>query len=389
MELEFYFEPIDKSNYPFIKGQNSIAEKITIFNSDVYSKIESFNIALIGLQDDRNSSNKGTSKAAPLIRKHLYSLFLHNGNTSILDLGNLKNGKTVDDTYRALQDVVIYLQTKNIIPIIFGASQDMMFPISKTLKELLADFSISTIDSRLDSGNIDELHNQSVVKFIENEVIPDSYCTIGTQNYLIPQNELTFFEERAFKTFRLGKIRENIKKSEPLLRNAHFTTFDISAVRQCDAPGNRQFSPNGLTSEEICQLAKYSGISEKTCCYFLCECNPEIDFNEQTSVLSAHILWHIIDSISNRKGDYPHESIDELNKYMVNTEEFGSFFVFYKSLKTDRWWIEIINEVENTTKLTPCNYDDYLNACQNVIPDIYLQERDRQIKKKTKIIETY
>ena len=43
MELEFYFEPIDKSNYPFIKGQNSIAEKITIFNSDVYSKIESFN----------------------------------------------------------------------------------------------------------------------------------------------------------------------------------------------------------------------------------------------------------------------------------------------------------------------------------------------------------
>ena len=49
--------------------------------------------------------------------------------------------------------------------------------------------------------------------------------------------------------------------------------------------------------------------------------------------------------------------------------------VFYKSNKTERWWIEVTifgSEVNNKLKrhtLLPCTHQDYLDACNNVVPE--------------------
>ena len=48
--------------------------------------------------------------------------------------------------------------------------------------------------------------------------------------------------------------------------------------------------------------------------------------------------------------------------------------VFYKSDKTDRWWIEIpfISNGHNKLKrntLLPCSYDEYLGACNQELPE--------------------
>jgi hypothetical protein len=43
-----------------------------------------------------------------------------------------------------------------------------------------------------------------------------------------------------------------------LLRDADLVSFDISAVKQSEAPASRFASPNGLAAEDACQLARYA-----------------------------------------------------------------------------------------------------------------------------------
>jgi formiminoglutamase len=387
MELELYFEPPKEVIAKKSNGRNTIAEFVTFYSPELLKKIQEFSIVLIGIKDERNSTNTGAAESADIVRKYLYTLCNHNSDCKILDLGNLINGKTLDDTYHALQDIVGFLISNNVTPLLFGSSQDMMYPISKALKETFTDLTIACIDSHIDIGIEDELHNHSVLQFIDKKIQPHKIITIGSQSYLVSSSDFEYIEKENHTNFRLGKIREDFKKVEPLIRDSQFIVFDISATRQCDAPGNKFTSPNGLTGEESCQLAKYAGLSEKTKAFFVCEHNPEKDSNEQTAHLVAQLLWHFIDGFYNRKNDYPNESADYLLKYVLNSDEFGTNFIFYKSPKTDRWWIEISND-ENTKQshLTPCNYEDYISACQNTIPDIYLQEISRLKRSKPTII---
>ena len=382
MELELYFE-IPEGIKGKKSGKNTISDVTTYYNPKLLKKLHDFQIAIVGVQDERNTTNIGVSQSANIIRKHFYSLYNHNISCKILDLGNLINGKTVDDTYRALQDIVGFLIENNIIPLVFGSSQDMMYPVCKSLKETIANLTISCIDSQLDVGFKNELHNHSVVKFLDSKIAPHKVILMGSQSYLVSAEEFEYIEKENHTNYRLGKIREDFKKTEPLLRDSHFTVLDLSATRQCDAPGNRGTSPNGLTGEETCQLAKYAGLSEKTQSFLVCECNPLLDIHEQTSHLTAQIMWHFIDGFYNRKNDYPSDTIDNLQKYVLNSDDFGTNFIFFKSTKTDRWWIEITNDEDKSLSyITACNYEDYILACQNSIPDIYLQEKSRIKKSK-------
>jgi len=378
MELELYFEFPENFTITKNSGKNTIADCITLYNPTLLKRLADYPIALIGIKDERNSNNSGVSTSPDIVRQYLYKLYNHNNNCKILDLGNLISGKTLDDTYLALQEIVKFLLDNKITPVLFGSSQDMMYPISKALKEIYSNITISCIDSHIDVGSKEELHNHSSLNFIDHKLNPHKIITIGSQSYLVSLTDFEYIEEKRHTNFRLGKIRDDFKKTEPLLRDSQFTTFDISATRQCDAPGNSFTSPNGLTGEESCQLAKYAGLSEKTKAFFVCEYTPKFDINEQTAHLVAQLLWHFIDGFYTRKNDYPNNSTETLLKYVLNSDEFGTNFIFYKSSKTDRWWIEITNDDDKSQSyLTPCNYEDYISACQNAIPDIYLQEKSR------------
>src|SRR5690606_41163932 len=74
--------------------------------------------------------------------------------------------------------------------------------------------------------------------------------------------------------------------------------------------------------------------------------------------------------------------------YFLNDESYQKFItlvedqelVFYKSTKTQRWWIEIpfLSEINNKLKrhtLLPCMHQDYLYACNNKLPERRSEER--------------
>jgi len=56
--------------------------------------------------------------------------------------------------------------------------------------------------------------------------------------------------------------------------------------------------------------------------------------------------------------------------------------IFYKSKKTDRWWVllESFGADDNkstTNALLPCSENDYKQACNEVIPDRWIKAQKK------------
>lgn len=87
--------------------------------------------------------------------------------------------------------------------------------------------------------------------------------------------------------------------------------------------------------------------------------------------LITQIIWYFIEGYHYRSYEFPFEDKTNYFKYIVLIEE--EELVFYKSNRSERWWIEInlSNNYNKTNKITllPCTYEDYLAACEQEIPE--------------------
>ena len=97
--------------------------------------------------------------------------------------------------------------------------------------------------------------------------------------------------------------------------------------------------------------------------------------------LIAQAIWYIAEGVSLRVKDYPYTPKTQMLKYTVIMDSPINELIFYRSTRSDRWWIELpinANNIQRHT-LIPCLYEDYLAALQNKIPLIFWNA----IKKKT------
>ncbi len=125
---------------------------------------------------------------------------------------------------------------------------------------------IAAVDSVFDLGNTEQdLTSRSYLsKIIMHQ--PNflfNYTNIGYQSYFVDPDAAELMKNLYFDVYRLGKIRDNMNEVEPLVRNADLLSIDVSAIRQSDAPGNGNSSPNGLYGEEMCLITRYAGLSDK------------------------------------------------------------------------------------------------------------------------------
>jgi arginase family enzyme len=101
LDLNDYLNPvsIEKPDSEFLNAQSGIPHSITVHTeSNALKNIGKFRIALIGVPDGRNSPNAGSLKAPDAIRRELYRLARVPGKMKIIDLGNMKQGTTFNDT---------------------------------------------------------------------------------------------------------------------------------------------------------------------------------------------------------------------------------------------------------------------------------------------------
>jgi hypothetical protein len=82
--------------------------------------------------------------------------------------------------------------------------------------------------------------------------------------------------------------------------------------------------------------------------------------------------------VSSRKKDYPFADKNEYTKYTVTLNEGQYDVVFYKSSRSDRWWMEVPYPSKRGAKyqrhfMVSCSYSDYLAACEDEVPDRWWQ----------------
>ncbi len=363
--------------------KNQIGNSITIFkDGDDISNLNEFHLAIIGVEEDRNSfNNKGCKEAPNAIRKSLYQLFNHWNNLKIIDLGNIKNGFGVEDTYFALNKVFMILMRNKIVPIILGGSQDLTYPIYQVYENTGKLVNITSIDSRFDIGQDNEiLNSNSYLSYIilhqPNYLF--NYTNIGYQSYFVDNQSIDLMKQLLFDVHRLGNIKNNIELSEPLIRNADIVSIDISAFNAADAPGIQNNSPNGFSSEDGCKMTRYAGLNPKLTSIGFFEYNPNYDINNLTANTLSQMIWYFIEGFSIRIDDFPVYNSLDFKRYNVKLDGIKEDIVFLCHKISGKWWMDMSFKTNNKEKFErhhyiPCSYEDYELTMQNELPDKWWQ----------------
>ncbi|MEJ2112869.1 MAG: formimidoylglutamase [Flavobacteriaceae bacterium] len=359
-----------------LQAKQTLGRKLKVHsNQNGIPDLEDVQIAIIGVLENRNDINYfGEDFNLDEIRKMFYSLFPGSWKTQIADLGDINKGDSTEDTFFALKTIVSILLTKNIIPIILGGSQDITYANYRAYDSVMPMVNIVNVDSKFDLGDSSKpIKNNSFV----GKIILDqpynlfNYSILGYQTYFNPQEEIDLMERLYFESYRLGEISGDITIVEPVMRDANIVSIDLNSVRASEVSQNQKYSPNGFDGKEICAISRYAGISNKVSSFGIYEYKPSKN-DDNTSMLVAQIIWYFIEGVNFRVKDDDFNNEKHYQKFitLVDSQEL----IFYKSVKTGRWWIEIpfSSKVNNKLKkhtLLPCMHKDYVDACNNTIPE--------------------
>ncbi|WP_428327788.1 formimidoylglutamase [Mucilaginibacter sp.] len=385
MSLSDFFSPIDLKNIVPSTGYytSQLGSKIEHFSVDFPSMEDKTDIAIIGVQEDRNAiNNSGCALGPDYVREKLYRLNEGNYNTKIVDLGNIRQGATVTDTYIALKTVAEELIKNDIIPVIIGGGQDLTYAQYMAYENLEQKVDLVIIDPRFDldddiSPESIEATSESYLNkiFLHDPNFLFNYSNLGYQTYYASQDSLRVMDKLYFDVHRLGELSGNVAITEPVIRNASMISFDMGAIRSSDAMANANAGPNGFYGEEACQIARYAGFNDKLSSIGFYEFNPAYDNNGQTAMLLAQMIWYFIDGVYNRKKDFPLNPKSQYLIYKTSLKHDDHELVFVKSKKSDRWWMQVPYPTGGSKNerfhLVPCRYDDYKTAVSGEMPDLW------------------
>lgn len=379
MDLTIFFSPIEEGVYQNITSPSSFYKSINAF-TDKMPNYKGADIAILGVKESRgNSVNAGSAEAPDEIRKKLYRLKRGTGNLKIVDLGNLNSGHDVDETYVRISEVCRMLLENNVLPLILGGSHDLdygQYSAYETLEKLV---SFLNVDAFLDleDRNENDQSRHHIHKILLHE--PNylfSYTHLAYQTYLIDPFSIAVLEKLYFEAFRIGELRTNIQEIEPVVRNADILSFDITAIRSSDAPGNANAQPFGLTGEEACQICWYAGLNEKLSSIGFYDYNPHFDdAHKKTASVIATMIWYFIEGYYNRKNERNFKSNDFM-KYTVSMPSEPETITFFKSKLSEKWWMEVPymdgKEKYARNSIVPCSYNDYQLAIKGEVPERYI-----------------
>ncbi len=379
MDLNDYFDPVSlpKPLVRNVHARDEFGRRLAIHTPDTpIPEVKDFDMALMGVPEDRNSQNKGSLEAPDHIRRKLYSLGRLRNAITMIDLGNMRPGSSPKDTFYGIRDIVFYLLENDVIPVIMGGTQDITLGCHEAVLKYRGRSRILTLDARLDMDKGEEEISSDtwLGKIIQEQRGKTGYVNLGHQEYLVSPADLEKLTARGFRSIRLGRIRENLPYYEPFFRDSDIHSFDLSSVRQSDAPATLNPSPNGFSGHEICQLALFSGLSDHISVFIVTEVNPRLDVRDQTTHLAAQMIWFFASGLAQRSREIPDPDNENFTQYTIDLEEAGSRITFLKSNRTNRWWFlsPVPDKITGRQEWVACSSQDYHLAGQREIPERWL-----------------
>ena len=387
MTLADFLSPIDL---------NDLGLPVAYYNSQFGKSIDKYvdrfpqwtdekekpDIAIFGVLEGRAAvNNNGTQKAPDQVRKYLYELYQGDYTTKVVDLGNIKAGATIRDTYVAVKQVMEELMKQEILPLVIGGGQDLTYAQYMAYENLEQRVEVAVVDAKFDLDQDNPEHMPLNSQTYLNHLIlhqPDylfNLSNVAYQTYLVSKESISMYDKLFFNAMRLGSFAGKLDQAEPIIRAADMVSFDIGAIRASEAPGNANAGPNGLYGDEACQFARYAGMSDKCSSLGIYEYNQTFDPMGQTGMLIAQMIWCFIDGYYSRKKDAPMYPKSNYMIYRTNLEGEDYELVFVKSKKSDRWWMQVpyfgSKSVNERFYLVPCRYEDYQLAVSGEMPDLW------------------
>lgn len=371
--LSDFLEPVSLQHLLGDSSYNDgqLVKHITIYETEL-PDITAIDIVLVGVTETRGSGIfESIEPAADAIRKQLYQLHYWHKDVTIADLGNIKTGASLNDSYAAIKTVIAELLRHKKTVVILGGSHDVTLAQYFAYKELNKQVEATCIDATINlRGESPERSENFLMEMLTGE--PNHikhYNHIGFQSYFVHPRMLETMDKLRFDCFRVGMVKETIEEMEPVLRNTHLLSFDICAIKYSDAPANTQ-CPNGFTGEEACILTRYAGMSSSVSSFGIYGYQPQNDVQELTAKQISQMLWYFIDGKSRSKQEAAMEDRHNFNEFHCTFTEVDT--VFLQSKKTGRWWMQLPDK-----KFIACSYSDYLHASHNEIPERWLRAQER------------
>ncbi len=339
-----------------------LGKKMPIY-SEEFPDLTNIRLALIGIDAD----------AANEVRPHLYSMSAPNENLPFADLGNIQKIHP-----EVMIPLISELIESNIIPIIIGKHRAYTYTQYMAYQKLNKLVSAVVIDERI-PFTFDEAKKEKDFYYL-NQILDKkdhslfNLSMVGFQSHFVDPKAVSMFQEKGYELDRLGRVKYNLEEIEPSLRDADFISFDISAIKYAEAPGTPFPSPSGIFGEEASQLTHFAGMSDKLTSIGFYGYHPDLDQKGQTAQLLAQMIWYFVDGFCKRQADLPMDP-NRFTKYQVPVKTSSYDIVFLKSNITERWWMQIPAEVTGNKerhRIVPCSANDYKLACQQEIPERFI-----------------
>lgn len=353
----------------YLKGQ--MGHEIAIFEEEL-PDLDEVHIVLLGCNEYRGSGiQHGETDATTPLRHELYKLYYWHSDIKIADVGNVKKGATYQDTYAALRMVVNELIRNGKTVIILGGSHDLTTAQYAAYGDSNMRIEATCIDALIDlnESSYAPAHNFLMDMLTCEPNYLRHYNHIGFQSYFIHPYMLETLDKLRFDCFRVGHVKESIEEMEPVLRNTHLLSFDISSMAHAFAP-SQSLSPNGFTGEEACVLMRYAGMSPFVNTIGLYGYLPKHDVHSLTAKQLSQMIWYILDGRSRGVKEAGMDERESFNEYYTTFAEVQT--VFLQSKKTSRWWMQLPNK-----QFIACSYKDYLLASSDEIPERWLRAQER------------
>jgi len=354
----------------FRAGQ--MGKQILVYEEDAFPELEAVDLVLVGCGEQRGlGMGRPFCKGTDQIRKIFYRSFYWHTEIRIADIGNIKPGASLSDTYAALNLVIRELTDAGKRVLIIGGSHDLTLAQYHAYAGRQQLIEAVCIDAKidLDMEALPQADHFLMEMLTGEPNFMKHYSHLAFQSYYVHPYMLENMDKLRFDCFRVGTVKEQIDEMEPVIRNCRMVSFDLSAMAHAYAPGSA-ISPNGLNGEEACVLARYAGMSPVVNSFGIYGYQPAKDLEELTAQQISQMIWYYIDGINKGKTEAVLKERDSFYEYNTAFAEVETLFL--QSKRTGRWWMQLPD-----TRFIACSYKDYLIASNNDIPERWLRAQER------------
>ncbi|GAA4851989.1 arginase family protein [Algivirga pacifica] len=371
MKLDSLFELPTPTGHSPEKDQLNITD-----GQGDYSLLHTYDCALLFVNTCKGQEEEHKNTAFQQnITRTLQQMSALSNNCKIINLGTLKTKSSLSETQELLKKVTQYLLQEEVFPIVIGETQALNHTLFEACATTQKNINLTVVDHHI---NLDENDSHSTLKTLVSDPRIGQLTHLGHQRFITSPEYITKLHELHAEVRSIGILRNDIKEIEPLLRNTHLLNFDLRSIRKGVAKGIYHNNIFGLTEEEACQLCWYAGNGQYITAAGFYGYHAEKDTEGDTAMLLSTMLWYFMEGYGQRIQEFSFSS-NMYTKYIVPVTEQGPSLSFYKSKRSERWWLVAGEEKLQTHHSTyiPCSYADYEKALEGEIPDRWVKATNR------------